>query len=65
MSTAKVIELIAEGETIEGGVQAAVTEASKSVRNITGVYVQDIKGLVTDGTVSGYRVNCKITFIVD
>ena len=65
MSVAKVIELMADGETMETAVQNAVDAASKSIRNVTGVYVNEIKAMVNDGRVSGYRVNCKITFVVE
>ena len=64
MSVAKIIELTADGKSIEDAVQNAVSTANKSVRNITGVYVQDIKGMVADGAVTSFRVNCKVTFIV-
>ena len=65
MSVAKVIELMADGETMETAVQNAVDAAGKSIRNITGVYVNEIKAMVNDGRVSGYRVNCKVTFVVE
>ncbi len=65
MAVAKVIELMADGKTMESAVQNAVDSASKSLRNVTGVYVNEIKGLVENGQVTGYRVNCKVTFVVD
>ena len=65
MSIAKVIELIAEGETIEAAVSNAVAEASKSVRKIKSVYVENITAKVDEGKVTEYRVNAKITFVVD
>lgn len=65
MSIAKVIEVIAEGESIEAAIDNAVAEASKSVRKIKSVYVESIQAKVADGKVSEYRVNAKITFVVD
>ncbi|HZD05291.1 MAG TPA: dodecin family protein [Longimicrobiales bacterium] len=65
MSLAKVIEVLAEGDTIEKATEAAVAEASKSVRNIKHVYVKDLQALVKDGSVQGYRANCKVTFVLD
>lgn len=65
MSIAKVIELIAEGDTIEAAINNAVAEASKSVRKIKSVYVENITAKVDDGKVTEYRVNAKITFVVD
>ena len=46
VSVAKVIEIIGEGDTIEEAVSSAVKAASTSVRNVRGVWVQDIKGVV-------------------
>lgn len=65
MSIAKVIELIAEGDSIEAAIDNAVVEASKSVRKIKSVYVENITAKVDDGKVSGYRINAKVTFVVD
>ena len=65
MSLAKVIEVIAEGKTIEGAIEAAVKEASDTVRNIKHVYVEGIQALIDDTKVTKYRVNVKVTFIVD
>ena len=65
MSLAKVIEIIAEGKTIEGAIEAAVKEASDTVRNIKHVYVEGIQALIDDTKVTKYRVNVKVTFVVD
>ena len=65
MSLAKVIEVIAEGSSVEDAVSNAVSEASKTVQGISGVWVQDIKGVVEDNQVTMYRVNVKITFVLN
>jgi len=65
MSLAKVIEIIAEGKTIEGAIEAGVKEASNTVRNIKHVYVEGIQALIADNKVSSYRVNVKVTFVVN
>ncbi len=64
MSVAKVIEVIAEGDSVEKAIDAAVKEASKTVRGIKSVYVEGIQGKVKDGKVTEYRVNAKITFVL-
>jgi flavin-binding protein dodecin len=64
MAVAKVIEILAEGSTIEAAVEDAVAEAGKSVEHIRSVYVQDIQAVVKGGSVAHYRANCKITFVV-
>jgi hypothetical protein len=66
MTIVKVIEVIASSPTsIEDAIQGAVTEVSKSVRNIDSVYVQDIKAHVNNGKVTSYGAICKISFRVD
>ena len=65
MSIAKVIEVIAEGDTLEDAVAAAVTESSKSVRNIRAVNIENIQARIKDGKVDGYRLNVKVTFVID
>jgi hypothetical protein len=66
MSVVKVIEVISSSEvSIEDAMQNAVSEVSKSVRNIDSVYVKDIKAHVKDGKISTYGVICKVSFRVD
>lgn len=66
MPIVKVIEVIATSEKgIDDAIQQAVTEASKTVRNIDSVYVQDIKAHVKDGKVSTYGCVCKISFRIE
>jgi flavin-binding protein dodecin len=65
MSIAKVIEVLAEGKTIEAAIESAVKEASDTVRNIKQVYVDGIQAIVQDTKVTKYRVNVKISFVVE
>jgi len=65
MSLAKVIEVIAEGETMEQAVENAVKQASRTVNNIKSIYVENITGVVESDQIVLYRVNAKITFILD
>jgi dodecin len=66
MGIVKVIEVIAVSEKgIDDAVRIAVAEASKTVRNIDSVYVQDIKAHVKDGKVTTFGCVCKISFRLD
>ena len=65
MSIAKVIEVLAEGDSVEAAVESAVAEASKTVKNIRSAYVNDIQAIVRDNKVAKYRVNVKLSFIVE
>jgi len=66
MSVVKIIELLAESpESWEAATQVAVTEASKTIKHIKSVYVQDMKAFVEDGKIVRFRVNAKISFVVN
>jgi flavin-binding protein dodecin len=65
MSIAKVIEVIAEGKSVDDAIENAAKESSKSVRNVKSIYVESIQATVNDEKVAKYRVNCKVTFVVD
>ena len=67
MAVAKVIELNASSKSsLEDAVKSGLSKCAESVKNIQGAWVNDIK-VVTDanGAVQEWRVNLKITFIVD
>ena len=65
MSIAKVIEVISEGNSVDDAVKAAVKEASQTVRGIKQVYIEGIQAIVEDDKVVKYRINAKITFVVE
>lgn len=65
MTIAKVIEVLAEGTTFEAAVDAAVSEAGDTVRGIKHVYIEGIQALVEDDKVTKYRVDAKVTFLVE
>ncbi|MEO8764896.1 MAG: dodecin family protein [Ginsengibacter sp.] len=66
MPLVKIIEIISSSEKgIDDAIQQAVSEASKTIRNIDSVYVKDIKAHVKDGKVTTYGCVCKISFRLD
>jgi flavin-binding protein dodecin len=67
MSVAKVIEINASSnEGIEHAVQHGLSKAAESVKNIKGAWVNEIKVVTKDdGTVTEWRVNMKVNFVVD
>jgi hypothetical protein len=66
MSILKVIEVLANSEKgWEDATKNAVTHASKSVKNIRSVYINEHSAQVKDNKIVEYRVNAKITFEVD
>ena len=64
MAIVKVIEVLAEGDSMESAIQSAVKEASQSVRGISEAYVKDFQAIVENNQITKYRVNVKISFLV-
>jgi dodecin len=59
----KVIELMSQSpESWDAAAQAAVEEASKTLRNIRSVYIKEFTAEVENGKITNYRINAKVTF---
>ena len=66
MSILKVIEVLAESpDGFDAAAQAAVAKASETVRNIKSIYIKEMNAQVEGGEITSYRVNAKITFMLD
>ncbi len=66
MSVAKVIEITSESPaSFEAAIRDGLETAGKSVRNITGAWVKEQKVHVENGKIAAFRVDLKITFMVD
>ena len=62
----KVIELVGSSpSSFSDAVRNAVSTASKTIRNITGVDVLSSNASVENGEISLYKVQVKIAFVVD
>ena len=63
MSVARVTELSATSETsFEDAINVAVARATKTLRGVQGAWVKDMNTSISDGSITGYRVNVEITF---
>ena len=66
MSVAKISEISASSKkSFEDAIEQGIKRASKTLRGIEGAWVQDQKVKVDKGKVVEYRVNLKVTFILD
>jgi flavin-binding protein dodecin len=66
MSIAKVIEISAESpKSFEDAIQDGIQRASESVENIKGAWVNEQQVVVDGGRVVNYRVDLKVTFVVN
>jgi len=65
MAVLKVIEVLANSDNSwEDAAKKALDHASKSVKNIRSIYINEQSATVKDGKMDNYRVNVKITFEV-
>jgi len=66
MSVAKVIEIIAESpNSFEDAVNVGIQRALKTLTGVQGAWVKEQKVMVEGGKVSGYRVDLKVTFLLE
>ena len=67
MTVAKVIEISSSSSKgIEDAVKDGLKRASKTINNIRGAWVNDIKVITDDaGKVTEWRVNMRINFVLD
>jgi hypothetical protein len=66
MTVAKVIEISAESpESFEDAIRQGIERAEKSVRNVRGAWVAEHKVEVDKGRITNFRVDLKVTFVLD
>ena len=66
MAVLKVIEVLAESEkSWEDAAAEAVTRAAKTLNNIRSIYIENLEATVDGNRIVRYRVNGKISFVLE
>ena len=66
MTVAKVIEISAESDvSFEDAIRRGIVKASESVHNIKGAWIKEQKVTIDSGQIVAYRVDLKVTFVMD
>ena len=66
MSVAKIIEISAESpKSFEDAIVQGIIRASKTVHGIKSAWVKEQHVVVEKGQVALYRVDLKVTFVLD
>jgi flavin-binding protein dodecin len=66
MSVAKIIELSSESsKSFEDAIVSGIVRASKTVHNIKSAWVKEQHVVIDNGKVALYRVDLKVTFVLD
>jgi flavin-binding protein dodecin len=65
-SVARVTEISAKSDTsFEDAVKIGLDRANSTLRGVTSAWVKEQSVEVSDGQISGYRVNLLVTFVLD
>lgn len=66
MAVAKIIEVSAGSRKgLQDAIEQGLSKASDTLENIEGAWVQDIKVTCKDGKIDEWRVNLKVTFVLN
>lgn len=66
MAVAKVIEVTAGSKKgLQDAIEQGMAKASDTLENVEGAWIQDIKVTAKDGKISEWRVNMKVTFVLN
>lgn len=66
MAVAKVIEVNAgSSKGLEDAILQGIAKASDTLENVEGAWVQDIKVSCDNGQIKEWRVNLKVTFVLN
>ena len=66
MGVAKIVELnAASPKGFEDAMKVGIERASKTLSGIKGAWIQEQNVIVEDGKIKEYRVNMKVTFLLE
>jgi flavin-binding protein dodecin len=66
MSVARVTEISASSShSFDDALHQGLDRANKTLRNVKGVWIQSQKVDIANGQIVSYRVNMKVSFILD
>ena len=66
MSVARVVEISStSSKSFEDAVVQGIDRANKTLRNVKSAWVKEQEAEVENGKVVNYKVNLKVTFILD
>ena len=66
MSVARVVEISATSpKSFEDAIVLGIARANETLRDVKSAWVKEQKAEVRDGKVVGYKVDLKVTFVLD
>ena len=66
MSIAKIVEVNASSNrSFEDAIQSGISKVTETVQNVQGAWIHEQTVVVQNNQITEYRVNLKISFIVE
>jgi flavin-binding protein dodecin len=66
MSVARVTEIIASSDkSFDDALKQGIARATKTLKNVTGAWIGSQKVLIAKGKIAEYRVDLKVTFVLE
>ena len=66
MSVARVVEISStSSKSFEDAIAQGIDRATKTLRNVKSAWVKEQEAQVNDGKIVAYKVNLKVTFVLD
>ncbi|WP_407305180.1 dodecin family protein [Acinetobacter sp.] len=66
MAIAKIVEInSSSNKSFEDAIQTGIEKVTKTIKNVQGAWINEQKVVIKDSKITEYRVNLKISFLVD
>jgi flavin-binding protein dodecin len=66
MSVARVTEISAISDSsFEDAIQQGISRATSTLRGVEGAWIKDMNVMIENGSITGYKVNMEITFVLE
>ena len=66
MTVARVTEISATNpESFEAAINEGVNRATSTLRGVEGAWVKDMNVMIENGSITGYKVNLAVTFLLE
>ena len=66
MAIAKVVEVTSSSQkSFEDAIQTGISKVTETVKNVQGAWINEQKVIIKENKITEYRVNLKISFLVD
>ena len=66
MAIAKVVEVNSSSQkSFEDAIQTGISKVTETVKNVQGAWINEQKVIIQDNKITEYRVNLKISVLVD